>query len=190
MWDIRKRKRAVRILAFVQSLSCFDSFIDMSHSSFILMHLAVEQLQPEPLGGKKKSLCNLRGFVGFFFHAYWRSDRRGEQLGFGVFRVRGWLNVGNVALNVTIMIYTCKICGYEILNLISYAACRALKRRSYESGECKFVMDLLSLNRSWVILSYLFAKSSSQMMTYRWKKCTVQRSDVNSLEFQGLPLKF
>lgn len=54
MWDIRKRKRAVRILAFVQSLSCFDSFIDMSHSSFILMHLAVEQLQPEPLGGKKK----------------------------------------------------------------------------------------------------------------------------------------
>lgn len=65
-----------------------------------------------------------------------------------------------------------------------------LKGRSYESGECKFVMDLHSLNRSWVILSYLFAKSSSQMMTYRWKKCTVQRSDMNSLEFQGLPLKF
>lgn len=65
MRDVRKQKRAVRILAFVQLLSCFDSFIDMSHSSFILMHLAVEQLQPETLE-KKKSSCNLRGF-GFFF---------------------------------------------------------------------------------------------------------------------------
>ena len=147
LWD--RTKQTFRLLALVQLLG------------FLLWHEWVS-LYPCASCSRAAELCYSQSLwkqkilpvTWGFFLSYCRSQRS-EQLGFAVSSDGGWRNLGNVALNVRVTVSNCKICEFETLTLISYAAYRKLRRKKlWKSGKWKFVMHTPRLNQSWTVLSY------------------------------------
>lgn len=134
------------------SSSYLGSSFDMSGSRFFLVHLAAElqNCVTARAFGNKRFFLLFQGFLSVIVAVGGQS----EQLGFAVSSDGGWLNLGNIALNVTVMVSNCKISEFEMLTLISYAAYRTLSRKKlWKSGKRKFVMHTLKLNQSWTVLS-------------------------------------